>query len=213
MGAPYIKSDFKFSQESLDWILNTFGFLKDVKLNHDLFRMTLSKKQLGRDISFNGSTAFEEIKNYLKKFGIDESYYVNEQAGPDIFCHNKTDPVLYYPHFDGNYNNSKLVKTRFNTCVIYNPIDDMHWWEDAVPGHPLVMPDRRMPVAVKGNTAKERLFYLGNPGCVAEKLYSNTCSAFVRTDCAHSFTLKNPGMRLVITVALDKTVDELREYL
>jgi hypothetical protein len=211
MSAPFIKSDFKFSQESLDWIKATFEFVKDKNEGHDLFKTEFSERKLGRKVSFEGSLALEEIKNYLKKFGIDDSYF-DDLTGPDIFFSNKPHPSPHFPHFD-LLRKIGLVKSRFNVCVIYGLNDDMFWWEDVVPGHPLVMPDYRQQIGLKGTTSQERLSYLGNPTSIAENMYNDTCSAFVRTDCAHSITIKNPGVRLVVTVALNKSIDELRKFL
>ena len=216
MSTPFIKSDFKFSQESLDWIKNTFDCVQNINEWHDLFRTEVSERKLGRKISFEGSPVLEEIKNYLKKFGIDESHY-NDINGPDVFISNKPHPTPHFPHFDTAtkirgpqyWGGVKLVKSRFNVCIIYDPNDDMWWWEDVVPGHPLVMQDRRQAVGLKGLSAQERVAHLGEPTSKADMLYGDTCSAFVRTDCAHSFTIKKPGVRLVVTVALDKSIDEL----
>ena len=62
--------------------------------------------------------------------------------------------------------------------------------------------------SVIGNTMKERWNYLGEPTMIASNIL--TPSAFVKTDCVHTVTC-SAGPRLIVTVALNKSIEELAD--
>ena len=59
---------------------------------------------------------------------------------------------------------------------------------------------------IPGSNPDERWDYLGTPNTTKSNLLIP--SAFVQTDCAHAVIL-SPEPRLIVTVALDKTIEEI----
>jgi len=60
--------------------------------------------------------------------------------------------------------------------------------------------------SVPGATPDIRWTLLGKPDAEIRNLYNP--SAFVRTNCAHTVSV-SPGPRLIVTVALDKNIQEI----
>lgn len=222
---PFFKSDFKFSEKSINWINNNFNFLfSDPKVcEHALIRTFKFESKFGHKVSFKDSPVLEELQNYLENFGIPKEYFINEKNGPDVFLANNVNVKLHSPHIDETleYDDKfpggvKPVLTRFNSFIKYSPYEDMWWWENVVPGSPLIDTYETKEfverLGIKGKTSVQKLSYLGPPSHVAKSLYLDTSSAFIKTDCAHSISLRSPGIRFGITVALDKTIEELLEY-
>jgi hypothetical protein len=224
MNRLFLESDFKFSEESTQWLYQTFDFLfKEPELNHNLYRTRNFEKNFNKKVSFIGSPPLHEIKEYLKKFGIPDWYFDNEINGPDIFMATTKVSCAHHPHIDEHRvpkgllpGGTEPIPTRFNSFILYSPDEDMCWWEDVVPGHPLVTSyDNgvvKQQLGIKGRGSFQKLLNLGPPSYVADRLYKNVSSAFVRTDCAHSISLKTPGTRFGVTVALNRKIDELLEY-
>ena len=223
MSLPYFKLDFRFSDTSIHWIERKFHFLFTKPRHHYLYRTKNFLTDHNVKVSFKNSLPLREIKAYLLQYGIPENYYDNEENGPDIFVSVTTESKPPHPHIDETQildpsvpNGVRPVLTRFNTFITYSPYEDMYWWEDVVPGHPLVVSYENgviyQKLGIKGNGALHKLYNLGQPSHISHHMYKDTQSAFVRTDCAHSVSSKFPGTRFGITVSINKTIDELITY-
>jgi hypothetical protein len=98
--------------------------------------------------------------------------------------------------------------------ILGNPNDSLTWWEHFDYDHKDIVETKFLAPngreytnkSIPGNSTQERWDYLGEPSLVARNVY--TPSAFVKTDCAHTVDF-TPGPRLVVTVALDKSIEEL----
>jgi hypothetical protein len=223
----YHHSDFKFSDEALAWILKTYYEpFKDVFVPYDKYATTEAETKLFRKkISWEGTIALQEMRNYLSTWGIDPNYVGTPECGPDVFLFNSKEfSQQGFPHIDGykwddqDPNKRLPVLTRFNVVVKYNPDDPMHWWEEVSPGHPLVGAVEHtgkwgeknfQHLAITGKDGAEKWKNLGTPSTTKEGLYKNHCAAFLRTDCAHSVDITQPGFRLVIATALNLTLEQL----
>lgn len=222
----YYNSDFEFSDESVKWIEDIYYHpLKDTFVPYDKYATPdTGKKLLSKRVSWEGTSAIKELRDYLKPWGVDASYIGTDLCGPDVFISNMPRPQLGYPHIDGykwddtNPDKRLPVLTRFNIVIKYNPDDSMFWWEDVVAGHPLVgAQDHTSEIgvrnyqylAIKGNNGNEKWDNLGKPSAIKNGLYKNHRSAFLRTDCAHCVNIDNAGYRLVVALALPMTLAEL----
>lgn len=224
----YHHSDFKFSAEAEKWIRETYYYpFKDRFVSYDKYAtVDAETKLIGKKITWEGTLALEELRNYLETWGIDRNYVGSEECGPDVFISNSHMAQPGYPHIDGYKwadESQKIrlpVLTRFNVVIEYDPDDPMHWWEEVVPGHPLVGAvyhendgySNYQNLGIKGKDEKEKWFYLGQPSTTKEGLYKNHQSAFLRTDCAHCLDINKPGFRLVVATALDRTLSDLYKY-
>jgi len=197
------KTDFDFSQEAKDWILNRYKNHFNENFYHNLDWDQRKLQHEWREVS-----AGQELLNYLSQYNCDTSNLI-------ITAHlaNLENQGYGRPHVDNE--NHKILKSRFNILIKGNPEDPMHWWTDfhhtdkrlysitqvstrtGLPFTGLTMP---------GTTVAEKMEYLG-PATAAE---SNllTPSAFVRTDYVHTVHL-SPGPRLVITVGFEKSIEDL----
>jgi hypothetical protein len=222
----YHQSDFKFSAEAEKWIRDTYHYPYLNKfVAYDKYSTANSEKNiLNKKITWQGTKALEELRDYLSSWGIARDYVGSELCGPDVFISNsQIHAQPGWPHIDGhkwdniNPNKRLPVLTRFNVVIEYNPDDPMHWWEDVTPGHPMVgQIDHNVNghrnnqyLAIKGANHKEKWNNLGTPSTTKHGLYKNHCSAFLRTDCAHCLDINKPGFRLVVSLALDCTLEEL----
>jgi hypothetical protein len=220
----YLQTDFKFSEEAVKWILNSYSFINHISIGHTLYRSFELPKHFNKSVVWKNTLALDEVMSYLSQYGVDPSLYGDTLNGPDAFISNRSTPAEHHPHIDQtrNFNpNIPLgvypVKTRFNIPIIYNSDEDMHWWDEVTPGHELVgsvQVNKHLfqILGIKGSTSKERLDNLGVPTTVINGLFKNHTSAFVRTDCAHSVSLKQPGVRLIISLTLDYYINELLAY-
>ena len=222
----YHHSDFKFSAEAEAWIRSVYyePFV-DQYIAYDKYATKDAEtKFFNKKIIWEGSQALEELRDYLATWGIARKYVGSELCGPDVFLSNNSKkPQPGYPHIDGykwddiNPNKRLPVLTRFNVVIEYHPDDPMHWWEDVVPGHPLVGRKQHEEygvrndqyLAIAGDSWQDKWRNLGKPTTTKHALYKNHCAAFLRTDCAHCLDIEKPGFRLVIALALDCTLEEL----
>lgn len=154
-----------------------------------------------------------ELNTYLKQFDCDTNYY-----GITAFISNTTNTYLGNPHVDirfGMQGTTSKIKSRLNILVLGIPSDEMFWWNT------MCYDDERMvdslykdpfnnieyiSKSVPGNSMFERWNYLGEPTMISNNIL--TPSAFVKTDCVHTVTC-SAGPRLIITVALDKSIEEI----
>ena len=222
----YHHSDFKFSAEAEKWIRDTYYYpFINTFVAYDKYATAESETKLfKKKIVWEGTQALEELRDYLVTWGIERSYVGSELCGPDVFLsNNQNNAQPGYPHIDGykwddNNPNVRLpILTRFNVVIEYDPDDPMHWWEEVVPGHPLVGAQDHSAhgisnyqyLAIRGNDWQDKWRYLGKPSTTKHGLYKNHCAAFLRTDCAHCLDINRPGFRLVVALALDCSLDEL----
>jgi hypothetical protein len=197
------KTTFDFSQESKNWILDRYKnhFNKNFYHNLDLDQRKLQYEW--REVS-----AGKELLDYLLQYNCDTSNLI-------ITAHLANLENQHYgrPHVDKE--KQQIVTTRFNILIKGNAEDPMFWWTDfhytdsrlytvtqistrtGLPFKGLTMP---------GTTIAEKMEYLGPATLTESNLL--TPSAFVRTDYVHNIQL-SPGPRLVITVGLNKTIEEL----
>jgi hypothetical protein len=222
----YHHSDFKFSAEAVEWIKHIYYYpFVNKYIAYDKYAtVDAEHKFFNKKIIWQGSQALEELRDYLATWGIERNYVGSELCGPDVFLSNNANKAQPgYPHIDG-YKWDEVdplrrlpVLTRFNVVIEYDPDDPMHWWENVVPGHPLVgIQDHEnlgvrnyQYLAIKGRDYLEKWQYLGQPTTTKHGLYKNHCAAFLRTDCAHCLDIDRPGFRLVVALALDCSLETL----
>jgi hypothetical protein len=222
----YHHSDFRFSTTAEDWIRKTYYEpFKESYVAYDKYPTKDSKTKLfKKELNWEGTQAIEELRDYLSAWGIAREYIGSELCGPDVFIsNNQADAQPGWPHIDGykwdDHDPTRRlpVLTRFNVVIEYDPEDPMHWWEEVVPGHPLVGTvnhevngiRNNQYLAIKGADYREKWKHLGKPSTTKTGLYKNHCAAFLRTDCAHCLDISKPGFRLVVALALDCTLEEL----
>lgn len=232
----YHHSDFNFSEEALEWIRETYVLPfkgKEKPIAYDKYATTTAETKLfNKKIVWEDTKALEELRDYLETWGISRNYLGTPEAGPDVFMfNNNTSPQRGYPHIDGfKWDESKPferlpVLTRFNVVIEFNPDDTMYWWEDIVKGHPLVgtvthtyinhegkILTNHQHLGIKGDSMEDLWNKCGTPTHTKEGLYKNHKAAFLRTDCAHCISISKPGFRLVVAVALDRTLADLYKF-
>ena len=206
MNKLYHQTDFTFSTQSKEWIINRYQNRFDRKFFHDL-----DITQYEFQDEWHESLAGQELSTFLSKFNCDTSYY-----GIGVFISNMPYDIKSNPHMDAKFSrgNAYRIKSRFNVMVLGNPEDSMVWWSDMEYGDPRLVDWKFRSItgqeyvsrAIPGSNPDERWNYLGTPSMTKPNLL--TPSAFVRTDCAHAVIL-SPEPRLIVTVALDKTIEEI----
>ena len=126
-------------------------------------------------------------------------------GNPDPHIDTKTDPITGAVH---------RIRSRLNVMVMGNPYDPLIWWSSLEYDDPRIVETKFLAPngreytnkSVPGHDTQSRYEFLGAPELVARNVY--TPSAFVKTDCAHTVHF-TPGPRLIVTVALDKSIEEL----
>ena len=209
----YHKLDFDVSKDSREWIIKRYETkFKDRFYHHDdtaqLYSSELQKE-------WQDSLVGQEISEFLLKYGCDKSTY-----SITTFLCNTSEFFPGNPHVDFKFDKQLVqspIKTRLNVMILGNPEDEMVWW-DHVPYDSPSLIDVEFTdggtgltvnyPTVPGDTKEDRLNFLGNPTYVAKSTL--TPSAFVKTDCVHTVNL-SPRPRIILTVALDKTIEELLE--
>jgi hypothetical protein len=221
----YLQTDFKFSDEAFNWIVKSYSFINDKRIGHNLYRSFELSKHFNESVIWKNTLAFNEVMSYLTQYGIDPTLYGDTVNGPDVFISNRSASSGHYPHIDQtrNFNTNTPgyvfpVKTRFNIPIYHNPDEDMYWWDEVTPGHKLVGPVKvnenfTQLLGIRGLDCEEKLKNLGPPTSINRGIFKNHTSAFVRTDCAHSISAKQSGVRLIVTLALDYSINELLSHL
>jgi hypothetical protein len=175
-----------------------------------------------RQAMWKTSIVGQEINGFLKQYGCDIHW-------GDIlfFISNTKEPFLGNPHIDSKleenkdtftHNPNSRIKTRFNIRILGNPLDNMTWWGHMEFGDPRLITHEFKYITgetyfsknIPGDSMRERWDYLGEPTCVANNYLLP--SAFVKTDCAHTVTC-SPEPRLILTISLDKTIEEISNQL
>jgi hypothetical protein len=202
----YHSTTFNFSMEARNWVLDRYAGRLDGLIGHDT---DLTQYTPQAQAEWANSIVARELNQFLAQFGVDTGY-----NGINVFLCTLGNPD---PHIDtkSDYEGHVYkIKTRFNTMVLGNPHDPLAWWGSFTYDDPRIeetkflAPNGREYTnkSVPGDDTQGRYEFLGAPDYVARDIY--TPSAFVRTDCAHTVHF-TPGPRLIVTVALDKTIEEL----
>jgi hypothetical protein len=208
MNTFYHKTAFKFSNAAITWILQRYQHRYNDIFFHDL---DITQSDTKSQSEWYTSLPGRELRAFLLEYNCDTNYY-----GINVFLSNTRELVKGNPHIDAKFSNGDIfkIKSRFNVMVLGNLDDPMFWWDHMRWGdtrlidHPFTTITGKSYIskAIPGTNPDERWQYLGDPAeCVVNLLNP---SAFVRTDCAHAiYTSGQP--RLVVTVALDKTLEEI----
>lgn len=205
------QSSFKFSDNATQYILTKYASVFDNNFMHDL---DINQYYDNNQFEWYHSIVGYELNTYLKQYKCDTSYY-----GITTFICNTTDTYLGNPHVDTRIDENGVqttIKSRLNVLVLGNPTDNMFWWDTMRYGDERMIDSSYKDLngveyiskSVPGNTMRERWDYLGKPTMIANNIL--TPSAFVKTDCAHTVTC-SPGPRLILTVALNKSIEELAD--
>jgi hypothetical protein len=174
-----------------------------------------------RQHMWKNSIVGQEINKFLQQFGCDIYWDLII-----FFISNTKETFLGNPHIDSKleeiedtftHKPSSRIKTRFNVRILGNPLDTMTWWGHMSFGDPRLVNHEFKYITgetyfsknIPGDSMPERWEYLGKPTCVANNYLLP--SAFVKTDCAHTVTC-SPGPRLILAVAIDKTIQELIDF-
>jgi hypothetical protein len=208
MNSFYYKTEFKFSNAATSWILSRYQSRYDDIFFHDL---DITQSNPTSQSEWHSNLPGIELRSFLLKYNCDASYY-----GINVFLSNTKKLIRGNPHIDTKFAKNDIfkIKSRFNIMVLGNPADPMVWWDTMQWGdnrlidHPFTTITGKSYVskAIPGTTPDERWEFLGKPS--EEVINLLTPSAFVRTDCAHTiYTSGQP--RLIVTVALDKTLEEI----
>jgi hypothetical protein len=196
----YHKTDFKFSQESIDLITNLFSDRWKENFSHDVEYGSLNALEI----------VYEELKLYLLNYNLNYDY-----AGISVFLSNLKEKTKTNPHIDILHKNKNRypIKSRFNVMILGNPDDPMFWWNKMKFGDPDHVENTftyfgkpYKSLGIPGDTVEERWQYLGAPTEIKQQLL--TTSAFVNTFNAHALEL-SPGPRLIVSVPFDKHITDL----
>jgi len=210
MTAFFHRTSFDFSQQAKDWILDRYTgrFSKEFYHNLDSTQGTAYSQ-----LEWRNSPAGKELMQFLATYNCEVSH-----SGISAHISNQATGAMCNPHIDFVTNRQgirNLISTRFNVLVLGNPMDTMHWWPDLTDDHPTLLDYSRQnnqtgfkykTKVVPGDTIQNRIDFLGTAPIIEANVSSP--SAFVKTDCVHSINL-SPGPRLLITVAFNKSVDEI----
>ena len=207
----FSKSSFKFSNNATGYILNKYASVFNTNFMHDL---DINQYYGNNQAAWERSIVGYELNTYLKQYNCDTGYY-----GITAFISNTTDTYLGNPHVDTRFDlqgTPSKIKSRLNILVLGNSLDNMFWWDTMSYGDERMIDSSYVDLngieyvskSVPGNTMRERWDYLGEPTMTVNNIL--TPSAFVKTDCVHTVTCSS-GPRLIVTVALDKSIEELAD--
>jgi hypothetical protein len=203
----YQTSTFSFSKDATDWVIARYQDQFSKNFDHDLDPAQYTQEA---QEEWHAGPVGQELIPFLATHGLDTNYY-----GISAFISNSDKPFIGNPHIDTRFDadgNPSEIKSRFNVLVQGNPDDRMVWWHNWTYWDPRLNPTSFelngktfRHKALPGSSPKERWEWLEKPDFEATGLAP---SAFVRTNCAHTVSV-SPGPRLVVTVALDKTLNEI----
>jgi len=219
----YHSLDFDLSPAAKEWVLKKYeNKFKEQFYHHDDTSEFFSQ-QAQHD--WHTSPVGVEIIDFLKQYGCDTSL-----AGITTFICNREEYYPGNPHIDilckslknkvlgTTETTEKVIKTRLNIMVLGDPEDEMVWWEKFHYGNPLLADVDYLDLStglpftcrnVPGETKADRLKFVGEPSHIARNIL--VPSAFVKVDCTHTVNC-SPVPRLIVTVPLDKTIEELLSF-
>jgi hypothetical protein len=210
----YHKLDFDLSDTAKKWVIDRYAEKFKTYFYHDA-DITQVFDEIAQREWVEGPVG-QEVLAFLATYGCDSSY-----QGITTFISNTEDFYPGNPHVDLKIDkdtfNETIIKSRINIMVLGNPEDEMVWWNWLEFGDPRLAVTEYTSINgikftcrnVPGDTKPERLEFVGEPTHRARNLL--TPSAFVRTDCAHTANI-SPGPRLLVTVSLDKTIEEILSF-
>ena len=193
--------------EARNWVLDRYAGRLEGNIGHDT---DLTQYTPSAQAEWSNSIVGKELNAFLSQYGCNTEF-----GGINVFMCTLGNPD---PHIDTKSDIETgivyRIKSRLNVMVMGNPHDPLIWWSNFTYDDPRITetkfqaPDGREYTnkSVPGGDTQGRYAFLGAPDHVARNVY--TPSAFVRTDCAHTVHFI-PGPRLIVTVALDKTIEEL----
>jgi len=206
----YHSLTFNFSNDARGWVLDRYKDRLVGNIGHDT---DLTQYTPAAQAEWRNSIVGRELNAFLGQYGCDTEFgginvFMCTLGNPDPHIDTKSDLETGVVH---------RIKSRLNVMVMGNPHDPLIWWSSFTYDDPRIVetkfqaPDGREYInkSVPGGDTQGRYAFLGAPDHVARDIY--TPSAFVRTDCAHTVHF-TPGPRLIVTVALDKSIGELLNY-
>lgn len=205
----YHSTNFDFSPAAKQWIMARYAHRFADEFYHDLDPdQFLAASQWQWHIGPAG----KELLAFLSGYGLDSSYY-----GISAFISNVSEWFSGNPHIDVKYDvhmHEYPIQSRFNVLVQGNSADQMHWWDHMSWGDSRLSRSQftdlsgnaYTSISIPGNNVDARWQYLGEPTISQKHVLSP--SAFVKTNCVHTVNV-SPGPRLIVTVALDKTIEEI----
>jgi hypothetical protein len=203
----YHSLTFNFSNNAREWILNRYKdrLTGNIGHNTDLTQYTPEAQAEWRN-----SIVGQELNAFLNQYGCDTEFgginvFMCTLGNPDPHIDTKADPKTGAVY---------RIRSRLNVMVMGNPYDPLIWWGSLEYDDPRIVETKFLAPngreytnkSVPGHDTQSRYEFLGAPELVARNVY--TPSAFVKTDCAHTVHF-TPGPRLIVTVALDKSIEEL----
>jgi hypothetical protein len=206
----YHSLKFNFSNDAREWILNRYKDRLTGNIGHNT---DLSQYTPEAQAEWKSSIVGQELNAFLNQYGCNTDF-----GGINVFMCTLGNPD---PHIDtkSDYHTGEVyrIRSRLNVMVMGNTYDPLIWWGNFQYDDPRIeetkflAPNEREYTnkSVPGSTTYGRYEFLGKPDCVARDVY--TPSAFVKTDCAHTVHF-TPGPRLIVTVALDKSIEDLLNY-
>jgi len=219
----YHKLDFDLSPTAKEWVINRYkDKFKEQFYHHDDTAEFFSQQA---QEEWHASPVGIEINDFLKTYGTDTS-----MAGITTFICNRDEYYPGNPHMDilckslfnkvlgTSYKYERVINTRLNIMVQGNPEDEMWWWGRFDPDHPALAEVEYLDLStnlpftcrnIPGETKADRLELAGTPTCIAGNILMP--SAFVKVDCVHTVNC-SPVPRIIVTVPLDKSIDELLSF-
>lgn len=203
----YHSLTFNFSNNAREWILNRYKdrLTGNIGHNTDLTQYTPEAQAEWRN-----SIVGQELNAFLNQYGCDTEFgginvFMCTLGNPDPHIDTKADPKTGAVY---------RIRSRLNVMVMGNPYDPLIWWGSLEYDDPRIVETKFLAPngreytnkSVPGHDTQSRYEFLGAPELVARNVY--TPSAFVKADCAHTVHF-TPGPRLIVTVALDKSIEEL----
>lgn len=217
----YLKQTFDFSQETKKMLLHYFKNKFNKNFDH---AEAIEEERPYKKWMWVHTSVGKELNTFLKNYNCDCSYY-----GISFFISNTTDFYIGNPHIDSrpdnwhnNHDNylhspSSVVKSRFSVMILGNPNDSIYWWQSMPFGDPRLVVNefkylndqKYFSLNIPGSDTTSRWDYLGEPSLEAKDVWSP--SAFIKTDCAHTVNC-SPGPRLMVTVPLQKSIEDIMSY-
>ena len=213
----YISTSFSLSPVAQQFVLSQYANTFSTNFLHG---EDTRQYDPNRQYMWANGIVGKEINEFLRKYDckIDDEI--------TFFMCNTVDTYIGNPHIDArpeselgsvdqyDHSSSTRIPTRFNIIILGNPADKMTWWNHLSFGDERLVPTKFNYISgenyiaknIPGSSNQERWDYLGTPSHVAGNIL--TPSGFVKTDCAHTVVC-SPVPRLILTVPLHKTIEEL----